>query len=305
MISGDKKSHGLTLALLVSMALWGGSWISAKLLSGLDPMVIATLRLLMTGISFIPILLLRRESFPVGSKFLVWTFVSAMALLFYNYLFFSGLALGAAGQAGILVTTTNPLWAFFLAFLFQRRKVHLQEVSALMLGLAGGLLQILLPLLDGSGMSAGQAALFFLAAGVYAFMTLAGQKAQSGVGPLMFSALVHSLAGLGALVFVLANNATILVETIETADFMFWGNILYMALGAGTLATTVYFFSARKVGSALTSIFTFTVPFWALILSWIILAETPKWYSILGGLLALTAVWLLQQGKKYTPKDAR
>ncbi|HMK44556.1 MAG TPA: DMT family transporter, partial [Dissulfurispiraceae bacterium] len=78
-------------------------------------------------------------------------------------------------------------------------------------------------------------------------------------------------------------------------DAVFWWNLFFLAVVSGSFATTVYFIAAEKLGSYRTSSFVFLVPSSAMLLSWLFLAETPDAGTIIGGTIAVSAVYVINK----------
>ena len=74
-------------------------------------------------------------------------------------------------------------------------------------------------------------------------------------------------------------------------------NEVFLSFIVGTIATTIYFYGARTLGSARGASFTFIVPVAAVLLGWLILNEVPGWQSFVGGALSLGAVMLINLWK--------
>ena len=80
-------------------------------------------------------------------------------------------------------------------------------------------------------------------------------------------------------------------------DSIFWWNLFYLASISTSFGTTIYFIASSRLGSAKASSFIFLVPASAMLSSWGILGEKPEWTTISGGLLAISAVYLLNRKK--------
>ena len=85
------------------------------------------------------------------------------------------------------------------------------------------------------------------------------------------------------------------IETIQRADFRFWGNMFFSATITTALATTFYFAATSKIGASKASSFIFMVPFSAALGSFIFLGEIIEWHTIVGGLLGIAAVYILNR----------
>jgi drug/metabolite transporter (DMT)-like permease len=292
-------SHKFLFFFLMALAMtaWGGSWVSAKIIANdAAPEVLTFWRFVVTVVSFLPVLVFYRKSLRLDGRSFLQTALGAMLIVGYNKFFFRGLQTGFAGAAGVLVTTYNPILTFLLAIYFFKRPLRLWVIIGLLLGLVGGMIQLHVwslsleqLLLSGN--------LFFIAASTcWAFLTITTEKTKNRLHPLIFSFYTYLFATV--LIFFLA-----LPYDIGSAldhGAMFWLNVIYLAVFATTFATTVYFTASAKVGSNRASSFIFLVPFSAVTLSWLLLGEIPRWPTLLGGVVAIAAVWMLNTGGKDT-----
>ncbi len=290
-----------TLLMVLAMCAWGGSWVSAKLITTSDtPEVLIFWRFFFTTLSSLPLVFVLGKSWRLNARSLSQAFGGAALIVAYNMMFFRGLHTGFAGAGGVLVTTMNPILTGLLAAFFFQRKLGWQEISGLILGFAGGaiLLQVWslnLPSLWQSGNA------FFLAASLsWALLTIVSEKTRPYASPLVFGLYVYAFATLLDLLLVSPRQ---IGEALQHS-LPFWLNILYLSCFATTFATTVYFFASSRLGSGRASSFIFLVPFSAVGLSWLILKETPQMHTLIGGLLAVSAVYLINSKAKATKQIA-
>jgi len=296
------KSPGkttFTILMLMAMFGWGGSWTSSKVIANMaHPEVLIFWRFLFTVLSFFPIMLVWKKSFALSRGSLIHVLMGALFLVTYNRFFFWGLQNGLAGAGGVLVTTLNPLLIFLLSLVFFRRKASKRQITGLVLGLTGGAIllevwHISVAKLFGSGNA------YFLAASIaWASLTITSEKSKHSASPLVFSFYVFCCATV--IIFPVAYPLGIF--DVFQLGWTFWFNILYMALIATTFATTVFFAASGRLGSEKAGAFIFLVPFSAVLFSWLILNEIPRWYTIVGGIIAMSAVYLINIKAKPHPQ---
>lgn len=273
------------------MLIWGGSWISAKWTAQTPAEVTTFWRFVLSWFSFIPILLLKKESFLPASR--AWPFIilAALAMTLYNVLFFAGLHEGQAGKSGLLVATTNPLITFLLVFAFLRKKPGLFQWIGLALGLGGGFIQLLGDGWAGNGIFSPINLVFLAAAAAYSLMTVFGQKAQETSGLFPFSFWLYALSTLMTLPFAWPYQPF----AVWQWGMNFWLNVLFLGILTGTVATSIYFVAAGRLGADRASSFIFLVPVTAVLLAWPAFGEIPQPASIIGGSLSLLAVWMINR----------
>ncbi|MBU1652087.1 DMT family transporter [bacterium] len=296
------KSPGtttFTVLMIMAMTAWGGSWTSSKVIASMAyPEVLIFWRFLFTVISFFPIMLIWKKSFSLNRSSLIHIVLGALLLLTYNRFFFWGLQNGMAGAGGVLVTTLNPLLIFLFSLIIFRRRARARQIIGLILGLTGG--AILLEIWNlNIGHLFGSGNAFFIAACIaWASLTIVSEKSKHSISPLVFSFYVYCCAT----VIIFPVSLPLGVFDVFQFGWIFWFNILYMAFLATTFATTVYFAASGRLGSEKAGAFIFLVPFSAVLISWWILHETPRWYTIVGGIIAMSAVYLINIKAKPHPQ---
>ncbi len=282
----------LVLLMLISMVIWGGTWPSAKLIAGrAAPEVLVFWRFLITAAAFLPVMVFTRSSFRVPWKGLGVTAVAGLCLALYNWLFFAGLRLGLAGAGGVIVPALSPVFTFLFLLLFRRQWPRLLETIGLALGLAGGAVFLQFWRFSPQEIALSGNLLFLAAAAVWSAVTIAGQAAQREVPFVAFSFLSYAIAAI--LDFPMALRGGIV--SVFDGGPLVWGNLLYLAVFATAFATSVYFIASSRLGSGKASSFMFVIPTAALALSWIILGEKPAPATLLGGGLAVAAVYLINR----------
>ena len=297
----DLSPSLLLLIMVFSMLLWGGSWISAKVIaSDAASEVLVFWRFLFTFLSFIPVALVSGESLKLSFRTLLKLILAALLLVVYNKFFFTGLRSGLAGAGGVLVTSLNPLIAFSLSVLLYRTVLSRREIIGLAVGVAGGLVLLRIWDIDPGEMVRSGNLFFFLAAFAWAFLTFTSQSAQKSVSFIVYSFYVYGLTALFSIPIAVPYG----IFSVLKAPAAFWFNIIYLSVFVTSFATTMYFYTAGRVGAHRASSFIFIVPTSALFLSWLILGEVPSVFTVAGGVLTIGAVYLINV-KKRTKKPER
>jgi drug/metabolite transporter (DMT)-like permease len=301
-----RQSTGLYLLLIFSMVLFGGSWVSGKILAdGAAPVPLIFWRFSIAALLMVPVLLRKPKggSRHTGSMAAAIraSFIGAAFLAAYNVCFFLGLERGTAGVGGVLVTTLNPILTFLFSSLVFRQKTLPLQVCGIIVGLLGGaaILEVW-SLTPGTLLESGN--VFFLGASVsYASLTVWSQKAERHAGHFTYSTLVYLFTALLAVPVLLIRGTGIM--DIPKADAAFWGALVFLAAGVTSVGTTIYFLAARKIGSSRTASFIFTIPLSALLFSWLFLGEVPRTATVIGGFVSVVAVVLVNAKKRITPAD--
>lgn len=290
----------------LAMLIWGGSWVSAKLISGMLPFqVLVFYRFFLTFLCFALILAFLKEKPRLSRRSFVQILLATLFYVMYSQLFFAGLRNGFAGLGGVLVTTMNPIFTFIIASSLFRKSVSWREIAGLIAGLCGG--GIILNVWDlNTTLLLESGNLFFLmAAFVWASLTISSQHAQRDLSVWTYSFYLNGFATLVQIPFAVPEG---IAGAILLPPF-FWLQMFYLAVISTTFATTIYFYAADKAGSHRASSYTFLVPLCAMGLSWLILDEKPGIRVVIGGIVAIAAVYMInlkrprRQLQPETPKD--
>jgi len=290
----------LIFALILAMVAWGGSWPSGKLAAGTAPPEVLTFwRFLITIPAFLPILLMQRQTARLTRRAILYGLLGAVCIVSYNANFFRGLRYGMPGAGGVLVTTLNPILTTALAALAFRRRLRPRQIIGLLLGLIGGLFLLEIWALSPQHLMQTGNLFFVLAAASWAVLTIISEKSRAVLPLLTFSFYVYCFAAL--LDFFLTTPEQIF--SAFHASPVFWINTAYLAVFATAFATTVYFLASSRLGSGRASSFIYTVPVSAVLISWMLLGEIPKWTTLIGGAIGVSAVYLINSAAP--PADAQ
>ncbi len=278
--------------MLISMVFWGLSWPSVKVVSAYsDPIVLTAYRYSIVFLTLIPILLFLKIPLKIKKKGIPFVLISGFLLAIYSYMMFLGLKKGTAGAGGVLVTTLNPLMAYFLSMLIARKKPNINETIGLVLGLIAGC--VLLKIWGSFDLLFNSGNLYFLASALlWSIMSRFTAKSSVYGSPFSFSLWMYLVTFLSLFPFL---DFSSLKATFEIRELRFWGNVFFGGAIVTSLATTIYFYATSKLGSAKASSFIFLVPFSAAVSSFILLDEELEFHTLIGGVLGIAAVYMIQR----------
>ncbi len=291
------KNKKLILLLIFAMVLWGGSWTSGKLLTFSAPTdIIIFWRFLITTLSMFPLILYFKVSLKVAYRELLLLILGGFVIFIYNIGFVSGLQSGFAGAGGVLVTGLNPVFTFLLTIIIVREKASIKQMIVLALGFSGGLIMLEIWNASSSQIFDGGNLFFLLASISWATLTVLSHKIQKKVHFIAYSFYIYLFCTFFGLMYSLYNQSLMQTPT----ELSFWFNMLYLSIGATTVATTIYFLCTKQLGSRIASSFIFTVPVTAVLFSWWLLDEVPRIPTIIGGTITIIAVYLINDRKRST-----
>ncbi len=304
----SRQRAGLVLyaKLVGSMALWGGTWVSGRVVAqSLSPFSAAFLRFLFAS-AFLYLLLCRATAqeggtWPKLPRALVpgMAFLALTGVFLYNSLFFSGLARIPAGRAALIMACMPSTVA-----LYSWLALHTPTGLVKSLGIALSLCGVAVIFSGGNLVSlfthgADPGDLFILGCvATWAAYTIAAGRVMRQSTPL---AAVTWSCIIGCAMLLPPALATGLAEQALRADWVIWANLLFLGVGATGLAFTWYYDGILALGAPRASVFINLVPVFATLLGVLILGEAVGAALVLGGAMVLCGVVL---ANRPAPADA-
>ncbi|AFM11557.1 DMT family transporter [Turneriella parva] len=280
------------LLLIFAMVIWSASWTSGKLIASTAPPQITLFwRYLFSAIALAPLVTLTGARFRVTLAQALWAALGAGIMTVYTFMFFIGLKTGLAGAAGVLVTSMNPIFTYFLTRVLFRHTLRARDALGLTLGVAGGAILIEFWHLSYEQMLLSGNLLFLVASLVYALVTLTTNAATRATSIVVYSFYVNVFGAVICMTLIGGDFS----RTPAAHDYNYWLNVFYLGVVSNAFATTVYFFAVKQLGSARASSYVFIVPATALLIAALYLHEPVKATTLIGGLIALLAVTILRR----------
>jgi drug/metabolite transporter (DMT)-like permease len=285
----------LLAAIVISMFLWGLSWPSGKVLAMyLTPECFVAWRFLLVVVTLYPILLFIKTPVTGNKSGIPYIIISGILLTVYGFLFAKGLKHGYAGAGGVLVTTLNPIIAYTLGVLVNRRRLSVIDRIGLLLGLLAGC--VLLKIWENANRLFESGNLFFLSASfTWALMSIFTSRAKKFGTSFAFSLWQYIVTVLCIIPFLDIHD---FLSVLSIRDSIFWLNMIFSSAVVTTLATTMYFYATSRIGPEKASSFIFLVPFGAELSSWLLLNEPILLHTVIGGLLGIAAVVMINSKNK-------
>ena len=206
-------------------------------------------------------------------------------------MYFKGTQIGQAGLGGVITTSLNPVITTILVILLFKHTIRQKEIVGILMGIFGGLILIKIWSVDIYQLFNSGNIYFVFGAVLWAIVTLLTQKAKSDMNVVTFSFWMYSISIVIAYPFA----AEYSILSVFSFDWIFWINFLSLSIGSLAFATSIYFFAAMELGSQKASSFTFMVPAAAMIFAMIILGEKLELTTLIGGGMAISAVYLINR----------
>lgn len=276
---------------LAFAAIWASAFTSARIIvTNAPPLTVSAIRFLVAGVI---VLLMARF---VGQSFKLNPAQWRLTLIFgicqnalYLGLNFVAMQTVEASLAAIIASSL-PLFVALIAWLVLREQIRPLGIAGLFLGITGVVL-IMGTRLTG-GVDPFGVALCLIGALALAIATLAVRGASSG-GNVLVVVGFQMLIGSAAL--------WIPALATESWDFSWTPNVitafLYTIFIPGILATVLWFWLVRRIGTVRAATFHFLTPFFGVATAAILLDEAIRPLDILGVAIITVAILVVQLSK--------
>lgn len=274
--------------------IWGGNFVIGRAIADeLPPYTLSFLRWLLAALIFIPFvwseIVAKREQLLKHWRPLLLMGLTGVAG--FNTLLYVGLHYTTSINAS-LVNTTSPVIFSALAYFILKEEINKNQVQGIILSLAGvllifsqGSLAILLTFSFNSG-----DIIVLVAVIIWAFYSIIVKHSA------------HNLPRLSSLA------VTMVVGVIALFPFFFWeffiaekevvwslgsvATIGYVGVFASVVAFLSWTSAVSKIGPGRAGIFLLLIPVFTTIFAIIFIGESLTWYQFVGGILAITGIYL-------------
>lgn len=281
------------IGMIVAMLFWGVAWTAGKVAAEHSNAEVAAFwRYAISFMTIIPVVWYLKT--PLKSDKIGYLYMLAAGALtsLFNYLFFAGLSHGQAGYGGTMVTALAPLLTYFMSIVIFGITITTRQIIALTIGIFGASILLRIPS-EGFAFLNIESSYFLGCALVWSLVTIVSQKATKRADPMFYTVIVFGITTFINMLFALPHHPF----DFGAYDVVFWWTILFIGVIPGTFSTALFFLSAGKVGAHRTGVFMFIVPVGAIISSWIVYGETLVISTLIGCLMAFSAVLLFNMRK--------
>lgn len=286
----EKKIPSIAWILLFSLGtVWGGTFfLMSKALEVFSPVQVASLRIVIAFVVFIPIFLVRIKEMPwkkIHFLFIVGAFGSSLPALFFA-LAQTQLTSSITGVLG----STTPLFTLLIGMMFFSVSYAKNKVLGVLIGLSGAVFIILLGNNEIMGGEMIYAFLPAIATVLYAFSTNTIKSKLQEVPPLTLSSGAFMTVGPIMLVVLIQSGFIEVMQTNENA----WEGFAYIAtlsISATVICSVFYFALIQMTSAVFASMVAYLIPLVATVIG-ILNGEPITLVHVIGLVLILIGVYL-------------
>lgn len=305
----------ITLLLVATTLAWGSAFTGVKVLVRvMDPVDLAILRFLMSGVGYVGLLywLKRRGTrwTPVRRRHVRWAFVAgAFGVVAYHVSFNVGedwLTQTASEDVAATLTAfliaTNSIFTLMLVPFVTRESLGSRRVGGILVSLVGiGVL-----VLWGRGVLVDRASLtgmliVLIAPLAWAVYSVFTKRVFKGVDPLQWT----SMAMLAGTLLLFPFAGTGLVAQTMSLEPVHWLWLLLLSMGATFGGYLAWGYALNHWDASRASTFVYLVPLFGMSIATLVEHERITWQLLAGGALVLAGLWLSNATPRVSPVAAR
>lgn len=290
---------GTYLSLILTTLFWGATFIAGRTLANtVPPATAAFFRFTIASMALLVLcrLIDGRLTLPPPRLWFSLFLLGLTGVFSYNICFFSGLHYIEAGRASLIIAL-NPLAITLFASLLLKEPLSLRQFSGVIVSLVGALFVISNghpSAIFSGGFGKGELAILGCVAS-WATYSLVGRSVLKTLTPL--SAVFYSSV-IGCLLLLLPALREGSLFAAASYSLPTIANLAFLGFCGTAIGFSLYYQAIRKIGATRSGVFINLVPFFAIILSWLILDEAIKPAVLSGGILVLAGVTLTNMPRR-------
>ena len=287
------------VALLVACFLWAISFIATKVaLEVTPPLLVVSLRLLISALCFTPLLIREAASIREGGRRVLLRLfgLSLLGTGLHYGLQTTGLQYTTASNAS-LYAVTAPITILVLSALFLGERITARKAIGVAIAVLGVLVVMGLETLSRLELEAHVIGDFLVLVSIvmWGLFTVFGKKLTDEIGALGVTAAVTVI---GALWMAPVGLLEIRVTgfTLGEISLEAWIAIAFLGIGCSFLATWLYFAALGLSESQKVGVYLYTIPPMTAAFAALILGESITARLVVGSVLVITGVALTERG---------
>ena len=285
------------LALLTAVFLWAVSFVATKVaLEEAPPLVVVTLRLLISAACFLPWLVATGGTRGIDSK--------RMGRLFLLSLFGTSLHYGTqtiglqytTASNGSVYTTTGPITILLLSALVLGERITVRKAIGVAVAVAGVLVVMGAETLQSFEFGNVKGDLLILSSIVmWGMFTVFGKRMTDEMGALRVTLWV-TIIGAVTMIPIGLGEARATGFSIASLSLSGWSAIAFLGIGCSFFATLLYFVALKLTESQKVGVYLYAIPPVTAVVAAFYLGEVITLNLIVGAVLVIAGVALTERG---------
>ena len=279
--------------MLTAMLMWGLNQTLVKMLiAWFDPILMASLRMIVASAAFAAILYWRRvATVRVSARQFMALCGCALLMVYANQVLFTeGLKRSTATNASLFMAL-SPLVSTLLAALVFGERLTPTRLAGVELGIGG----VAAVVLSHPGANLAHAGLgdLLIAGSVIAFASggVVLQRIARGLPALWISLAIYLIGSAMLTVHTLVGPATISMATVFPG-WVAWGVLLLSALASTAFGNAVWNQAIATIGIGRTAVYFYWVPIFGVMFAALLLGESLTGWHLVGFVAVMAGTWL-------------
>ncbi|MFN8379728.1 MAG: EamA family transporter [Anaerolineae bacterium] len=258
----------------------------------MDAFSILFFRFTLAALIMAAVLMVRREPLPRGATLGLLVAMGAIGYVGQSLAYLTALKYASSGLVALLLYV-YPVLVMLLAVLFLRERLTGMKVIVLVLALAGTALTV-----DPAGGQAVGIVLALTGAAIYSVYIMVGTHVLKRVSVVQSSAVIFASAGFAAGTLMILSGPRL------PATGTGWAAILAIVLLATVLPVAAFLGGLERIGPTNAAMLSTLEPVVTVVLGVVLLSESLRPVTLIGGALILLAVILLTRAELRRPEIA-
>jgi len=280
--------------LLILASLWGSDYMFIKIgISSIHPSLFTSLRFLIASIVFFVFLKIKKVSFKIPLKDLLFIFfISLIDVYLPQILTTTGEKTVASGITSVILSS-SPIFTFIFAYFFlKEEKINFYKIFFVILGFLGVFIIFYKELLNSNEFVITGFILILLASIAYAVGLILLKKLNNKIDVYLSCFYLVLFAFFISIPFtILSNGVTNSNFKISSVLALFYNGIVLQAFTYAFFLNTVRIFGASR-----TAYVGYFMPIFSIIYGSIFLKEALTINIFVGGALILLSAYLIEKG---------
>lgn len=277
------------LALTIVMVFWASAFVGIRAaLPGYSPGALALFRFLIASALMygIYIRLPKRSKMSIADSLLLLV-LGAATVATYHIALNYGEVLVPAGTASFIISQ-SPVITTFIAIIFLKERLSIYGY----LGMAISVLGIIVIFLGNSaGLNFQIENLYILAAAIFGSFYSVLQKPFLKKYHIIDVTAYIIWGTTMPLLFYWHD----LSQQIASASYVASASVIYLGIFPSAIAFVAWSYALNEMPASRAANFMYFMPLISTLLGWVLLAEIPLWTTLLGGLIALSGLWIVNK----------
>jgi drug/metabolite transporter (DMT)-like permease len=286
----------IKLALASTVILWASAFVGIRAgLLGYTPGALALFRFLVASVAIYVIYLRLPRRNKIASKDVILMLLTgALTIATYHIALNYGEIVVPSGTASFIISQI-PIITTVIAIIFLKERLAATGV----LGMSISIFGVMLIMLSSNNHFSFQIENIYLLiaalmGSIYNILQKPFLKKYHAIEVTAFMMWGATLP----LTFFFPD----LIKQIPHASFMATGSTIYLGIFPAAIAYATWCYALNVMSASRAANFLYFMPVGSTLLGWLLLGEIPAWTALLGGFIALSGLWIVNQSYHWQAK---